>query len=54
MTAGPLTVVCGSGVRSSLASSLLQRAWRRDLVNVTGGMDAWKAAGLPTTDRLGS
>jgi glyoxylase-like metal-dependent hydrolase (beta-lactamase superfamily II)/rhodanese-related sulfurtransferase len=44
----PLAVICGSGVRSSLAASLLQRAGFTDLRNVTGGMGAWNAASLPT------
>ncbi len=44
----PIAVICGSGVRSSLAASLLQRAGFTDLRNVAGGMGAWTAAGLPT------
>lgn len=43
----PVAVICGSGVRSSLAASLLQRAGFSDVRNVTGGMSAWIAAGLP-------
>lgn len=46
---GRLAVVCSSGVRSSLAASLLQRAGRPDVANVAGGMTAWRAAGLPIT-----
>lgn len=43
----PVAVVCGSGVRSVIAASLLQaRGWRH-VVNVPGGMTAWQAAGLP-------
>jgi hydroxyacylglutathione hydrolase len=44
---GPLAVLCGGGYRSTVVASLLQRAGRRDLWNVTGGMGAWKRAGLP-------
>ncbi len=44
----PIAVICGSGVRSSLAASLLQREGFTDLRNVIGGMGAWNAAGLPT------
>jgi hydroxyacylglutathione hydrolase len=39
--AGPLAVMCGSGYRSSVATSLLERAGRRDVVNVRGGWSAW-------------
>jgi len=43
----PIAVHCKSGYRSSIAASLLLRAGFRQVVNVTGGFDAWKAAGLP-------
>lgn len=47
---GPtVRVVCGSGYRSSIATSLLLRAGREAIVNVVGGMEAWYAAGHPTT-----
>jgi hydroxyacylglutathione hydrolase len=39
--AGPLAVICGSGYRSSLATSLLERAGRRDVLNIRGGWAAW-------------
>ncbi|HVL92853.1 MAG TPA: rhodanese-like domain-containing protein [Acidimicrobiales bacterium] len=45
----PLAVTCGSGYRSSVSSSLLARNRKLDLVNVLGGMSAWKAAGYPIT-----
>ena len=45
----PIAVACGSGYRSSVAASLLARHGRTDVVNVIGGMTAWKNAGLPTT-----
>jgi len=44
-----LYVVCGSGYRSSVAISLLQREGFTDLVNVVGGMGAWNAQRLPVT-----
>jgi hydroxyacylglutathione hydrolase len=44
---GTLAIVCQSGGRSTTASSLLQRAGARNVVNVTGGTQAWAAAGLP-------
>jgi len=40
-------VHCKSGYRSMIASSLLQRAGFRNVINVTGGYDAWVQAGLP-------
>jgi len=43
----PLAVHCKSGYRSSIASSLFQRAGFRQVLNVTGGFDAWMAQKLP-------
>ena len=43
----PLAVHCKSGYRSMIASSLLQRAGFRNVLNVAGGFDAWQAANLP-------
>jgi glyoxylase-like metal-dependent hydrolase (beta-lactamase superfamily II)/rhodanese-related sulfurtransferase len=42
-----LVVHCKGGYRSSIASSILRRAGFRDIANLMGGFDAWKAAGLP-------
>ncbi len=44
----PLAVHCKSGYRSMIASSLLQRAGFRHVLNVAGGFDAWQHAKLPT------
>ena len=44
-----LVVYCKGGYRSSIATSLLRRAGFRDIANLIGGYDAWKAAGLPFT-----
>ncbi len=41
-------VICQSGYRSSLATSILENAGFRDLHNVSGGTAAWIAAGLET------
>ncbi len=41
-----LVVHCKGGYRSSIATSLLRRAGFRDIANLTGGYDAWKASGL--------
>ncbi len=45
----PLVVHCAGGYRSSAATSLLQRAGYRQVMNVVGGFAAWKAAGYPVT-----
>ena len=42
-----VTVICGSGYRSSLAASLLRRAGRKRVRNVVGGMGAWQRQRLP-------
>ena len=39
-----LVVHCKGGYRSSIATSILRRAEFREVVNLTGGFDAWKAA----------
>jgi hydroxyacylglutathione hydrolase len=44
---GTVAVICGTGYRSTVAASLLARAGRKNLLNVTGGMTAWRTAGLP-------
>jgi len=44
----PISVVCGSGYRASIATSLLQQNGFEAVSNVVGGMTAWNAAGLPT------
>ena len=43
----PLAVHCKSGYRSMIASSLLERAGFRNILNVAGGFDAWQTANLP-------
>jgi hydroxyacylglutathione hydrolase len=43
----PVAAHCKGGYRSSIATSLLRRAGFRQVMNVTGGFDAWKSAGLP-------
>jgi hydroxyacylglutathione hydrolase len=45
---GTIAVMCGSGYRSTVAASVLERAGITNIVNVTGGMHAWKEARLPT------
>jgi len=43
----PLAIICASGYRSSIASSVLERAGIRRASNVVGGMTAWTAAKNP-------
>jgi rhodanese-related sulfurtransferase len=45
-----IAVHCKGGYRSAIAASLLRRAGFRNVVNVTGGFDAWRAAGLPVAE----
>jgi hydroxyacylglutathione hydrolase len=40
-------VYCGSGYRSSMAASLLERQGFREVYNVLGSITAWRAAGYP-------
>jgi hydroxyacylglutathione hydrolase len=44
----PIAVHCKGGYRSMIASSLLQRAGFKQVINVVGGFDAWQQAKLPT------
>ncbi len=44
----PLSIICGSGYRGSIATSIMEQAGFEDFTNVLGGMTAWNAAGLPT------
>jgi hydroxyacylglutathione hydrolase len=43
----PVVAVCGSGYRSSMATSLLERAGFREVYNLVGGTTAWLASGHP-------
>ncbi len=43
-----VVVYCGSGYRSAIAASLLQRRGRVRVADLVGGMAAWEAARLPT------
>ena len=48
----PVLAICRSGNRSGQAAAALAAAGR-DVRNVTGGMKAWAAAGLPVVDGAG-
>lgn len=43
----PVYVVCGSGYRSSIATSVLAGAGLNNIINIDGGMAAWNAQNLP-------
>ena len=43
----PITIVCGSGYRSSIAASILESSGFRNITNVDGGMSAYNAASFP-------
>ncbi len=43
----PVAVMCAAGYRSSLGASALKKRGYSNVINVVGGMDAWRAAGLP-------
>jgi len=45
--ARPVVTQCQSGYRSAIAASLLERAGFPTVVNLTGGIDAWRAQKLP-------
>lgn len=42
-----IALVCRSGMRASVAASLLQKNGFSSVMNVRGGMQAWKQSGLP-------
>lgn len=44
----PVYVICQTGRRSKEASEILVKNGYPWVFNVSGGMNAWKAAGLPT------
>jgi hydroxyacylglutathione hydrolase len=43
-----VAVICASGYRSAIAASLLRQAGFERVTWVSGGVSAWRAAGLPT------
>jgi rhodanese-related sulfurtransferase len=42
-----IAVHCAGGYRSSIAASLLHQAGITNVVEIAGGLAAWKAARLP-------
>lgn len=47
----PVIVCCASGNRSSSACGVLRRAGFERVFNLSGGIGAWKDAGLPVTTK---
>jgi hydroxyacylglutathione hydrolase len=45
----PVVMICGSGVRSSVAASVAARSGWDNVHHVPGGMSAWRSAGYPVT-----
>lgn len=45
----PVAVICGSGYRSSIASSLLKAKGYKEVANVSGGMEAYEEAAAHAT-----
>ena len=43
----PVACICSTGLRASLAASILMRAGFPEVYNVLGGVTAWKAIGYP-------
>ena len=46
---GPVVVYCRTGERSSTAASLLEQTGRMNVVDLVGGITAWKASGQDGT-----
>ena len=46
----PIVVHCQAGGRSAIAASLLRASGVSQVANVTGGFEAWTAAGLPVRE----
>jgi hypothetical protein len=44
----PVYVFCASGLRSTIAASLLEREGRDDVKVVLGGFTGWNSSGLPS------
>ena len=46
----PVVVICNEGYASSLAAVSLRQLGLHRATDLTGGFQAWRAAGLPVTD----
>ncbi len=43
----PVVLICASGMRSSMAASMIAKAGHKEVYNFSGGMGSWMAAQLP-------
>ena len=43
----PLAIVCNTGFQSTVVAAVLARNGYKDMINVTGGMTAWRDSKLP-------
>jgi hydroxyacylglutathione hydrolase len=43
----PVALQCASGARSAIGVTVLRRAGLKNLLSVTGGIEAWRTSGLP-------
>ncbi len=48
----PIVVQCQSGSRSSIAASVLEKLGAADVMNLSGGIMGWAAAGLPIENEI--
>ena len=48
----PVVVICASGNRSAMAATALAKAGFATVYNFSGGMGAWRSAGLPVKSGL--
>ncbi len=49
----PLVLLCASGARAGRAAALLRKAGHAQATAVTGGLSAWREAGLPVEKKAG-
>ncbi|MDD4149109.1 MAG: rhodanese-like domain-containing protein [Bacteroidales bacterium] len=48
----PIIVVCNEGIRSTKIANVLNRQDYTTVANLDGGLDAWKAKGLPVSEGM--
>ncbi len=50
----PIVTYCAHGERATTATSILERAGFRSLLNLKGGFEGWTEAGYPATTIIAS
>jgi hydroxyacylglutathione hydrolase len=48
----PVVVQCAAGARSAIGASILRARGFEQVINLDGGINEWRKAGLPTTDAV--